>query len=149
MTVATASASNNLVFPSSCASSIFMIEQSWSSSTLRILRSIGSLVLCWRSIALNSPQVVTMSTLWVMTSPSKLVTTTSRDMAKKTRAGDTFQLGLWTDRGLKKRGCSFRFTWPILIFKTDQKQSVLEGHDTWSFLLSKEVWLPKIRITEM
>ena len=85
MTVA-ASPSNKPVLPSSWASSIFMIEQSWSSSTLRTLRSMGSLVLCWRSIVLNSPTVVTKSTLWVMASPSKVVNASSRDMKLRARS---------------------------------------------------------------
>ena len=83
-----------------------MIEPLWSSSTPRILRSIGSsiLILCFsRSMAFNSSRVVSMKTSRVMTSPCNVFNLSSRDMAGHT---ETLQISvqfLYLKNGSKRK----------------------------------------------
>ena len=76
-----------------------MIEPLWSSSTPRILRSIGSSILILRfsrSMAFNSSRVVSMKTSRVMTSPCNVFNLSSHDMAGHTETLQiSVQIFLW------------------------------------------------------
>ena len=107
MAVVIASASSSPAAPTVWASSISTIVLSRSSSTVRSLRSIGSSEKAGRfsrSMASNSPRVVSTRTSRTMTSPCKVFTSSFWDMADPGRlplsSGWILMIGLLNSDGI-------------------------------------------------